>query len=492
MHPQFAAPQSYLRFQQATHRFPGMELPDPGAGLLLCDHNQDLPESQPSERSLQMLWNEQQLGPDLRTTDGRVLEVLHPGTWNVAAGPDFSGARLRLGGIEIAGAVEVHRHAGDWYAHGHDRDLVYGGVVLHVVWSAAGRVDAVPGLPVLCLQARTGGIARGGGGYGTAVALVPDAEPGYPYARCVMPGACAARFAAMERDQVREFLEAAGLARFREKAEKLFCEGVRDGFEQALYAAILEAFGYRMNREPMRRLAAALPLAELRRLPEPLDRAAAVWGGAGLLPDPCLQPLPAGRRELVRSLWDRWWTAGRPPAAGGWSRCMQRPANRPERRLQAALNWLESCAWRPQSWLERVVAGSPRELLRALTLAWQQGVKTAAPAPILHAAAPLGGSRIRDLLANVALPFLYAHAVHQGKEERARLAEDAFRQLPRLQSNRHVEEMAHRLLVPASRLREVAPRAVMQQGLLKIRSDFCRGAGGICAGCPVAAELPGN
>ena len=68
------------------------------------------------------------------TTDGRQVRVMHPGKWNLLGGPDFRGARLRLGdGPELTGDIELHLRAADWVAHAHAQDRNYDGVVLHVV-----------------------------------------------------------------------------------------------------------------------------------------------------------------------------------------------------------------------------------------------------------------------------------------------------------------------------------------------------------------------
>ena len=50
------------------------------------------------EAILQVIWNEQLIEPKLTTVDGRTVEVLFPGVWNVGAGPDFQDATIRIDG----------------------------------------------------------------------------------------------------------------------------------------------------------------------------------------------------------------------------------------------------------------------------------------------------------------------------------------------------------------------------------------------------------
>ena len=110
----------------------------------ISEHSDEAPPFQFSERFLQIVWNEQRLRGDLRTVDGRAVEVLAPGTWNVEAGPDFRSAVVRLDGQTRSGDVEVHRAAADWWSHGHHQDPLYRNVILHVVWESE---RSIPGAP---------------------------------------------------------------------------------------------------------------------------------------------------------------------------------------------------------------------------------------------------------------------------------------------------------------------------------------------------------
>ena len=69
---------------------------------------------------------------ELKTTDGKPLEILDVGLHNTDAGPDFFNAKMKIGGTLWAGNVEIHRRSADWYVHRHEQDARYDNVILHV------------------------------------------------------------------------------------------------------------------------------------------------------------------------------------------------------------------------------------------------------------------------------------------------------------------------------------------------------------------------
>ncbi|UOB16858.1 DUF2851 family protein [Abyssalbus ytuae] len=71
---------------------------------------------------------------NLKTTNGDKLEILSVGVTNNNSGPDFFNARLKVGGQQWAGNVEIHLKSSDWYLHNHENDAAYKNVILHVVW----------------------------------------------------------------------------------------------------------------------------------------------------------------------------------------------------------------------------------------------------------------------------------------------------------------------------------------------------------------------
>lgn len=105
-----------------------------------------------SEELLQHIWqfglfNQHQLS----TIAGEPVTIIKAGTLNRDAGPDFTAARINIGGVEWAGNVELHYRTSDWRKHGHQRNPRYDNVILHVVFE---NDTPATGIPCLELQQR--------------------------------------------------------------------------------------------------------------------------------------------------------------------------------------------------------------------------------------------------------------------------------------------------------------------------------------------------
>jgi len=107
----------------------------------------------PPETLVQAIWQHQRLcRDDLKTLDGRIVRVLHPGFRSVEGGPDFRAAVVQFGDdLPRSGDIEVDLRASGWRAHGHDRNPAFEKVMLHVVWE--GESTGGPNAPpVLALR----------------------------------------------------------------------------------------------------------------------------------------------------------------------------------------------------------------------------------------------------------------------------------------------------------------------------------------------------
>jgi len=87
-----------------------------------------------TEEFLHYIWKFKLFDVDSGVVSGESFEVIEPGTHNFDSGPDFLNARIKIEDTVWAGNVEIHIRSSDWFSHGHQNDMAYDNVVLHVVF----------------------------------------------------------------------------------------------------------------------------------------------------------------------------------------------------------------------------------------------------------------------------------------------------------------------------------------------------------------------
>jgi hypothetical protein len=189
----------------------------------------------PSELEVQALWFEQLFQPVLATDDGRKVEIIQPGFWNHAGGPDFTRVAVRFhadkGEIITVGNVEIHLRPGDWNAHGHHADPAYNETILHVVWDLASAKVFFPAtesfrrVPQVELKSQL--LAPWEELQPLCASLLHHPLPD------AVPGRCSPELGRLPADTVAEILRAAGLFRLQQKARRWFWRGKIAGPEQA-------------------------------------------------------------------------------------------------------------------------------------------------------------------------------------------------------------------------------------------------------------------
>jgi len=308
-----------------------------------------------------------------RTSTGEPIEVVHAGTWNRLAGPDFREARLVIGGRAVTGDVEVHFHADAWKQHGHDTDPAYARVALHVVLfpPPEGRGTArtcdgreIPRLVLVDL------LWHDLEEYATDEAVAAlSGRDALPLVEALLALEPAARAAA---------IRSAAEARWQEKLHYARLRIDRCGWEEACHLTALEILGYRANREAMLRVGSRHPWSAWSR---------AVASG---------ETAPDADTLL---------------AAGGesWTRRGVRPANQPRIRLGQYLRWMA----RVPDWPRRLREFSlpplePTDGGESIAQQRRRAGQVRLRERMLReiCADQLGGLRFDTLVINLVLPFL--------------------------------------------------------------------------------------
>ena len=420
-----------------------------------------------SERHLQCIWYDEYLRPAyLTASGGEPVTVINPGRWNLEAGPDFLDAVLSVGSgaAALRGDVEIHIAPADWTAHGHGADPAYSRVVAHVCLKNGERPECLPSCAVQIHL-------------GSTLSIHPEDidTSSYPYS---MPSArttrCRSCFPSISYEKQLLVLSAAGHERLRLKACRMMRLMEDKGPEQAFYEEVMAALGYKHNRAPFRRLAAALPVDRLQDVSggNAVTAYAVLMGKAGLLPVSLPDSADSSCRTFLRELWDKWWrheaSLPRPgETVEGWRRAGVRPQNHPQRRLAAA-----ACMFCRKMDMTDILNTKDEIpcLDRHLTLGGPaQGENTAL----------LGTERKSAILANIIVPFMAAC----GRDAAA-----ALDMLPPQDFNSVTKEMMNTLMGgdynPAK-----YRHALVQQGLIQVFNDFCTRKDNSCEQCKFAAAL---
>ncbi len=450
----------------------------PGAANLLRDAN-----DMPPERLLQSIWRHQCLRRDqLKTADGRTVRVLHPGFASVEGGPDFRGAVIQIGdGAPRSGDVEIDLRAGGWRAHGHDRNLNFQNVLLHVVWEDARQLASAP--VVLSLKNSLDAPLDK-----LSLWLENESPRALPEN---LRGQCCAVLRELDETQQTRLLDAAAHVRFQTKAAQFHARARHAGWEQALWEGLFRALGYKHNVWPMQNLAESR-LRWANGANSAFVLQARLLGISGLLP----AELPrAGKRAdgYVRRLWDCWWRERE-----GFSDCILprsvwkfhglRPANHPQRRLALVAHWIASGDlvqklewWCAAGWPDQSLLVSLRKMFeveRDEFWSWHWTFRSARlkkPQPLL------GDARVTDLAVNVILPWLWTRAVEGKNEKFQRVIEHRYFTWPPAGDN-SVLCLARQRLLGVGQNRALQSAAA-QQGLMQIVRDFCGHSNAVCEDC---------
>jgi len=201
------------------------------------------------ERLLHYTWRHKLLPlGELRTTDGRLIEVIHPGIYNSSdAGPDFFNAKIKVDGVIWAGNVELHIKASDWYRHHHDSDPAYDSVILHVVCQADMDVKTSQGKTLATFE-------------------LPVAEQlRHDYDELIRSEKyppCYRIIKEIPRLKQHSWLSTLQVERLKQKTEAIE-ERVRvnhNSWEAGYFATLARNFGFGINSEAFEMWASALPL----------------------------------------------------------------------------------------------------------------------------------------------------------------------------------------------------------------------------------------
>ncbi len=198
-----------------------------------------------SEKHVQIMWLEQKYFIGLQTECGKKIEVLSPGIWNAAEGPDFKKAHLLIGDREYYGDVEIHLSDDGWRQHEHHLDPNYNKVIFHLSFRRPLHRKEI-------LTAENRSIIRA---HLEDYLTIPEnriirlIDPDlYPYKKFCGTGKCADRlFKRLSKSKIETLFK--GAADWRQEKKREHLEARTEDPDSYFIAGIVMALGYKKNSE---------------------------------------------------------------------------------------------------------------------------------------------------------------------------------------------------------------------------------------------------
>ena len=424
------------------------------------------PDPALSELALAHAWTNGAFPNRLTTRDGVDVEIVYRGVWTHGLGPDLRDAMIAWpdGRLET-GSIELHLRTSGWRAHRHHQDPAYDQVVLHIV-----------------------GIDDGAETRRSDGRIVPVCAVGLERARYDASGpdwsrvggeVCAAELSAQRPAEIVQILRTLGDARLATWVAAFEAELAQIPPDQVLWTSILDVLGISENREPMRKLAALLPIADLERVVARNDHhlatsAGLLLGTGGFLPlTPADAHLGGCTADDVIAIETAWNRDRRPESErvqpGEWRLTRVRPANHPVARLIAAAALV--------ALLSGGLSATLLDPLRSATFRVEYLIER-----ITSNGGVIGTDRAIVLTSRVLIPYALALAEQTGDSE---LADGAMATWDLLKASGHNQQTraAQLQITGGPPLRKLGERGM--QGLIQLHRTRCLPRR--CFECPIAA-----
>lgn len=353
-----------------------------------------------TEDFLHYVWRFQVFHPqNLFTARGLPLQVIHPGTTNSNAGPDFSNARIKIGETLWAGNVEIHLKPDDWNKHGHHEDDAYKSVVLHVVLDLGGY--QLSGHEPDCLELRP---------------YLPDEVISRYHSFLNQPQwiPCEKIIHNLRPELVPFWLQRLVIERLEQKTHKIQNDLEKQiwNWEEVFYQYLARTLGMNVNGDAMQLLATYTPLNLLHKHGDNLFQIEAILlGQSGLLDAAFIDDYPI-RLKKEYHYWKNTYELESIPAAI-WKFMRLRPANFPTIRIaQLAMLVFKS----HHLFSKMLAAQSAKELINMFQVKvsnyWHNHYvfdKAAAKGQVKS----LGQQVILNLIINTIIPFIFLYGRHK-------------------------------------------------------------------------------
>ena len=358
------------------------------------------------ESFLHFIWQFQYFDKKgLLTSDQEPVNVVHPGAFNVDAGPDFSDSKILMKDMMWHGHTEIHIKASDWDAHKHQHDTAYNKVILHVVWEndkPAYRSDGTA-IPTIELKNR---ISKDLISRYTGLINYPAVVP------------CSGQLQHVPEIVRFSMLDKALIQRVERKskvAKKLYVLNNND-WENTAYQLLAQNFGFKVNSQPFFKLSEAAPLRIIKKQSKLAQLEALLFGQAGFLAGEPVDAYQQYLKEEYAFICRKYPLDTKKLEKHEWRYLRLRPANFPSLRIAQFAALLHRLPYLFSFFKEETDYKTLYKILRVSTSEYWQlhfdfGKKSK------HALSGPGTGSVENIIINTVIPLLVAYAhVHDEQD----------------------------------------------------------------------------
>ncbi|SHN77220.1 DUF2851 family protein [Chitinophaga sp. CF418] len=398
----------------------------------------------------------------LTTLEGEPLHIDHPGQHNRHAGPDFTAARIRIGDTLWAGNVELHLKTSDWFRHGHQYNLQYRNVILHVVFEHDMPEGTTRGIPILELQH-------------AIPKLLLQRYESLRQSAALIP--CAGSLADVPELVWMGWKDRLLVERLEQKADllKAWLLQTQYDWEEVCFRAMARAAGMPVNGEVFLHLAQSLPYKLLLRHQHDLFRLESLlFGQAGMLDEIAPDLYMKGLQREYTYLRHKYRLT--PLDAQNWKWLRMRPASFPSMKIAFLATLLHKIPHLFSRMLDAPDVTSLEKMLQVRPSDyWLTHYRFGKPVNRTQ----LPGTRaIHNILVNTVLPLLYLYGREKGDSRYQEKAINFMGQLPAEEN--HVMTVWNTLNIKADSAGE-------SQALLQLKQYYCNEKH--CLKCAIGTRL---
>lgn len=433
-----------------------------------------------NENFISRIWAEKMYYSDLKTTDGKNVEILDYGVRNKDSGADYRNAKISIEGNIFYGDIEIHRSERDWFLHKHKGDDKYNKVILQVVFwedefsdeKAIPKVSKSREIPTVILSKF---LAKSI--HDIWKEIIDNPSPDFK-----LP--CSPGIEKIDDEIKQHWIDTLSLKRLDYRTERLIARleilesqtgkaNKKANWERLFFEFTLEALGFSKNKEQFLKFAGLLEFDKIRN-----DNISGImlealfFGSAGFL---------SGLKykndyiESIKRNWEIIKEKYKPAVMNRaeWNFFRLRPQNFPTIRMAYAVSLFKEL--NSNDFFKRVILcfEKSRNTKKDIT-----GIFASLELPpywknhyvfgkqVRTGIKSIGEERIYDIITNVVLPLLYAYAKKFGKDDLMNKVLDYYSSTKEKHENEITKVMQKQTGIKSKTISDF-------QGLIHLHNFFC-------------------